>query len=119
MATPTPSATTSAGSEPSSPGAASPGAVKDACTVVTAGDVEVTDSGQGIDTSAADRLFDRFFRGDPSHARTIEGTGLGLAIVRSIARVHGGTVAAKARPEGGSTFSVTLPAEPDSFTDGS
>jgi len=81
--------------------------------------VEVTDSGPGIDAKAADRLFDRFFRGDPSHARTVEGTGLGLAIVRSIARVHGGTVAAEARPEGGSSFSVSLPAEPDSFTEGS
>ncbi len=81
--------------------------------------VEVTDSGPGIDGAAADRLFDRFFRGDPSHARTVEGTGLGLAIVRSIARVHGGTVAAQARQEGGSTFSVSLPAEPDSFTEGS
>jgi signal transduction histidine kinase len=81
--------------------------------------IEVTDSGPGIDDTAADRLFDRFFRGDPSHARTIEGTGLGLAIVRSIARVHGGTVAAHARPEGGSSFSVSLPAEPDSFTEGS
>ena len=81
--------------------------------------VEVSDTGPGIDDAAADRLFDRFFRGDPSHARTVEGTGLGLAIVRSIARVHGGSVAAAARPEGGSSFSVSLPAEPDSFTEGS
>jgi two-component system sensor histidine kinase KdpD len=42
-----------------------------------------------------------------------------LAIVRSIARVHGGTVSAHARPEGGSVFSVRLPAEPESFTTGS
>ncbi|SRR5665213_52814 len=81
--------------------------------------IEVTDSGPGIDAAAADRLFDRFFRGDPSHAKTVEGTGLGLAIVRSIARVHGGTVTAQARPEGGSSFSVSLPAEPESFTEGS
>ncbi|HYW55288.1 MAG TPA: HAMP domain-containing sensor histidine kinase [Candidatus Elarobacter sp.] len=80
--------------------------------------VEVADTGPGIDDAAADRLFDRFFRGDPSHARAVEGTGLGLAIVRSIARVHGGTVSAHARPEGGSVFSVSLPAEPESFTPG-
>ena len=78
--------------------------------------VEVADTGPGIDDAAADRLFDRFFRGDPAHARDIEGTGLGLAIVRSIARVHGGTVSASRRPEGGSVFSVSLPAEPESFT---
>ena len=80
---------------------------------------EVADTGPGIDDEEADRLFDRFFRGDPSHARDIEGTGLGLAIVRSIARVHGGTVSAHARPEGGSIFAVSLPAEPESFTGGS
>jgi len=82
--------------------------------------VEVADTGPGIGGGeAADRLFDRFFRGDPSHARAVEGTGLGLAIVRSIARVHGGTVVAEARPEGGSVFRVRLPAEPESFTGGS
>jgi two-component system, OmpR family, sensor kinase len=80
------------------------------------GIIEVADSGPGIEPATADRLFDRFFRGDPSHARTVEGTGLGLAIVRSIARVHGGSVAARPRPEGGSLFSVTLPAEPESLT---
>jgi two-component system OmpR family sensor kinase len=78
--------------------------------------VEVRDTGPGIEDDSADRLFDRFFRADPSHGRVVEGTGLGLAIVRSIARVHGGTVAARARTEGGSAFSVTLPAEPESFT---
>ncbi len=80
--------------------------------------IDVTDTGAGIDEGSADRLFDRFFRGDPAHARATEGTGLGLAIVRSIARVHGGTVRARPRPEGGSTFTVTLPIEPE-FTPGS
>ncbi|HEV2740175.1 MAG TPA: HAMP domain-containing sensor histidine kinase [Candidatus Elarobacter sp.] len=81
--------------------------------------VEVADTGPGIAGDAAERLFDRFFRGDPSHAREVEGTGLGLAIVRSIVRVHGGSVSAEARPEGGSVFRVRLPAEPESFTGGS
>jgi signal transduction histidine kinase len=72
--------------------------------------IAVSDTGVGIEAATAERLFDRFFRGDPSHSRTIEGTGLGLAIVRSIARVHGGTVTASARPEGGSVFAVVLPA---------
>ncbi len=81
--------------------------------------VEVTDTGPGIEDEASERLFDRFFRGDPSHARAVEGTGLGLAIVRSIARVHGGTVSAERRPQGGSVFGVRLPAEPESFTGGS
>jgi len=71
--------------------------------------IAVADTGIGIAPESADQLFDRFFRGDPSHSRAIEGTGLGLAIVRSIARVHGGTVSARPRPEGGSLFTVTLP----------
>ena len=78
--------------------------------------IDVADSGIGLGDADAERLFDRFFRGDPSHARAIEGTGLGLAIVRSIARVHGGSVAAAARPGAGSLFTVRLPAEPESFT---
>jgi two-component system OmpR family sensor kinase len=81
--------------------------------------IDVADTGPGIAEGDADRLFDRFFRGDPAHARESEGTGLGLAIVRSIARVHGGSVSARARPEGGSIFTVRLPAEPESFTTGS
>ncbi|MBV8748078.1 MAG: HAMP domain-containing histidine kinase [Candidatus Eremiobacteraeota bacterium] len=81
--------------------------------------VEVADTGPGIDEEAADRLFDRFFRGDPAHARAVEGTGLGLAIVRSIARVHGGSVSAQPRADGGSVFAVVLPAEPESLIAGS
>jgi signal transduction histidine kinase len=72
--------------------------------------VAVSDTGVGIAPDTAERLFDRFFRGDPSHSRTIEGTGLGLAIVRSIARVHGGSVSAHPRPEGGSVFTAAFPA---------
>ena len=81
--------------------------------------IEIVDTGIGIGDDTSDRLFDRFFRSDPAHARSIEGTGLGLAIVRSIARVHGGTVEAAARAEGGSRFSVRLPAEPESLSGGS
>jgi signal transduction histidine kinase len=70
----------------------------------------VADTGIGISAATADRLFDRFYRGDSSHSRIIEGTGLGLAIVRSIVRVHNGTVGARPRPDGGSIFQVDLPA---------
>ena len=71
--------------------------------------VTVADTGIGIDEEAIDRVFDRFFRTDASRDRSVPGTGLGLAIVRSIARVHGGTVAAARRPTGGTEFRVTLP----------
>jgi signal transduction histidine kinase len=72
--------------------------------------VEVADTGVGIESETAERLFDRFFRSDASHSRVIEGTGLGLAIVRSIARIHGGSVTAAPRQGGGSVFRVVLPA---------
>ncbi len=71
--------------------------------------ITVRDTGIGIEADVAERLFDRFFRADASHSRTIDGTGLGLAIVRSIARVHGGVVSARGLPEGGSIFTVDLP----------
>jgi signal transduction histidine kinase len=74
--------------------------------------VAVADTGAGIEAETAERLFDRFFRSDLSHSRSIEGTGLGLAIVRSIARVHGGTVRAQRRDGGGSVFTVVLPLLP-------
>ena len=70
-----------------------------------------------IDPAVAEQLFDRFFRSDASHSRTIEGTGLGLAIVRSIARVHGGRVNAAPRPEGGSVFRVVLPTARETIID--
>lgn len=72
---------------------------------------EVRDTGAGIDDESLARVFDRFYRSDKSRNRAVEGTGLGLAIVRSIARVHGGTVTASRRPEGGSVFTVRLPRE--------
>ena len=72
---------------------------------------EVSDTGVGLDDESLAHVFDRFFRSDKSRTRAVEGTGLGLAIVRSIARVHGGSVAAAQRPEGGSVFTVRLPRE--------
>ncbi|HMD01956.1 MAG TPA: HAMP domain-containing sensor histidine kinase [Candidatus Baltobacteraceae bacterium] len=71
--------------------------------------VVVADTGIGIEEEALERVFDRFYRADKSRNRQIEGTGLGLAIVRSIVRIHGGTVSAERRPEGGTAFRVTLP----------
>ena len=54
--------------------------------------IEVADAGPGIDPGDLDRVFERFFRSDPSRARASGGTGLGLSIVASIAEAHGGRV---------------------------
>jgi signal transduction histidine kinase len=79
------------------------------------GDVEalrfdVLDGGPGFPEGAANRAFERFWRGDPS--RTGTGSGLGLAIVRELARAHGGEAHAENRPEGGARVGVTLPRVP-------
>jgi two-component system OmpR family sensor kinase len=72
--------------------------------------VEVADDGPGIPAGDADRVFDRFYRVDPSRSRERGGSGLGLSIVSAIVAAHGGTVAARPAPTGGSRIVVMLPA---------
>jgi len=62
--------------------------------------VEVSDTGQGLPPDLVERIFEPF---------VIEKGGLELAIVQQIVERHGGKVAAYNRPEGGATFTVTLP----------
>ena len=70
----------------------------------------VQDSGVGIAEEHLPRLFERFYKEDPS--RTGGGTGLGLAIVKHVALVHGGTVTVTSTFGQGSRFSMMLPALP-------
>ncbi|MBV8082022.1 MAG: HAMP domain-containing histidine kinase [Candidatus Eremiobacteraeota bacterium] len=72
--------------------------------------IDVSDTGSGIPADALPHIFERFYRADPAHSRSIEGTGLGLAVVRSIVRAHGGDVSVKSAIGEGTTISVTLPA---------
>jgi signal transduction histidine kinase len=78
--------------------------------------LDVVDDGIGIEPRHLPRVFDRFYRVDPARGRSTGGTGLGLSIVKRVAESHGGTVAATSEPGVGSTFSVTLPAEPATST---
>lgn len=71
---------------------------------------QVADDGPGIPEADLPRLFDRFYRADSSRARSMGGAGLGLAIVKAIASAHGGQIEAANRDQGGSVFTVTLPA---------
>ncbi len=71
--------------------------------------VTVTDTGTGIPAGELPRLFERFHRVEGARGRTHEGTGIGLALVQELVRLHGGTVAVKSEPVGGSTFTVRLP----------
>lgn len=73
---------------------------------VAAPEVVVEDAGPGVaDTS---RLFDPFWRGEGSRARATGGLGLGLMLVRQVVELHGGTVTAENRPEGGLRIRVRL-----------
>jgi two-component system phosphate regulon sensor histidine kinase PhoR len=70
----------------------------------------VEDTGPGVPPEHLPRIFERFYRADPSRSREEGGTGLGLAIAKHIALAHGGRVEACNRPEGGARFAVVLPA---------
>ena len=76
----------------------------DGCAIV-----EIEDDGPGARTEELERLFEPFYRGEPSRSRETGGAGLGLAVVRSIARAHGGDVTLHNRPGGGLTARVSLP----------
>jgi two-component system OmpR family sensor kinase len=71
--------------------------------------IEVRDEGPGMPTDDADRVFERFWRGDASRTRASGGTGLGLAIVAAIADAHGGSASVDTAPGQGATFRVHLP----------
>jgi two-component system phosphate regulon sensor histidine kinase PhoR len=76
--------------------------------------LSVADSGPGIPDADLPRIFERFYRVDKARARGTRdpgGTGLGLSIVRHLVELHGGTVSATNRPEGGAIFTVKLPVE--------
>lgn len=77
-------------------------------------EIVVTDSGVGIALEDQSRIFERFYRVDPSRSRETGGTGLGLAIVKHIALNHGGDISVFSKPGLGSTFTLTLPLTPSS-----
>lgn len=69
----------------------------------------VRDYGLGMRAEDTERVFDRFWRADPSRKRTIGGTGLGLSIALGDARLHGGDLAVWSQLGRGSNFVLTLP----------
>ncbi len=71
--------------------------------------VHVVDRGIGIPRSELGNIFQRFYRVDPSRAKSVPGTGLGLAIVKHLLILHHGSIAVDSEPGRGSRFSVTLP----------
>jgi two-component system sensor histidine kinase MtrB len=71
--------------------------------------IVIRDRGIGLKPGEAGLVFIRFWRGDPSRARTTGGTGLGLAIALEDVRLHGGWLQAWGEPGAGAVFRITLP----------
>jgi two-component system, OmpR family, sensor histidine kinase MtrB len=71
--------------------------------------IRVLDHGAGLRSGDAERVFDRFWRADPSRSRATGGTGLGLSIAREDARLHGGELVAWGRHGQGASFRLLLP----------
>ncbi|MBO9606805.1 MAG: HAMP domain-containing histidine kinase [Paenibacillaceae bacterium] len=72
--------------------------------------LSIADEGPGLPEADKERVFERFYRADPSRGRSGgEGAGLGLAIVKSIAHRHGGVVGVESEPGKGSRFWLTVP----------
>jgi two-component system, OmpR family, sensor kinase len=71
--------------------------------------IEVMDEGPGISPEVIDRVFERFYRADPTRSRASGGVGLGLSIVAAVAEAHGGTVEARSEAGRGTTFRIILP----------
>jgi two-component system heavy metal sensor histidine kinase CusS len=75
-------------------------------------EISVSDTGSGITSEHLPRVFDRFYRADPS--RSSAGTGLGLALVKSIVDLHGGSARIESQVERGTTVILRFPSESSS-----
>jgi two-component system, OmpR family, sensor kinase len=76
--------------------------------------IRVSDTGPGIAADHLPHVFERFYRADVSRNRTTGGAGLGLAICKSIAEAHGGNLTVESAPDAGSSFTLRIPAGPES-----
>lgn len=78
--------------------------------------VIVQDNGIGIPEAMLPRIFERFFRADPSRSQ-VDGTGLGLAIAKWIADIHHATLSVKSKENQGTLFGIAFPLslQPDAW----
>ena len=74
--------------------------------------ITIKDSGVGISPEQLPHIFDKFYQADNQAQAATKGTGLGLAIAKEIVETHGGQILVESTVGEGTTFTVTLPAEP-------
>lgn len=75
--------------------------------------IVVADNGPGMTEEQASRIFERFYRVDPSRSRRSGGAGLGLSIVEAIVRAHSGRIRVESQPGVGTSFVIELPLAAD------
>lgn len=75
--------------------------------------IEIKDQGQGISADDLPRVFERFYRVEKARSTRFGGRGLGLSIARHLVDAHGGELLAESELGQGSTFTITLPRQPD------
>jgi signal transduction histidine kinase len=80
-----------------------------ATTIDGSARIAVKDEGPGIAFTDQERIFEKFYRGDPKLVRSPSGTGLGLYISRELVRRMGGNLVVTSHPGSGATFTVELP----------
>jgi len=78
-------------------------------SVVSSYQIQVIDTGKGIDEAEQTKIFERFYRVDKARSRKQGGAGLGLSIAQMIANSHNGRITLKSAPNKGACFTVTLP----------
>lgn len=78
-------------------------------------EVQIKDTGIGIDREKLDMIFEGFFQADGGLNRHFEGTGLGLTVTKKLVELHGGRLRVQSRPGRGSSFYFTLPLKPTSI----
>ncbi|OGU32812.1 MAG: hypothetical protein A2X67_11785, partial [Ignavibacteria bacterium GWA2_55_11] len=77
--------------------------------------IAVSDTGVGIPAHLQQKIFNRFYQVDDTHTREQEGTGIGLALTKELVELHHGSIAVESAQGRGSTFTVRLPIEKESY----
>ncbi len=77
--------------------------------------IKVQDFGEGIPEESLRYVFDNFFRADTARNRKSGGAGIGLSLAQALVKLHGGTITVESTVGEGTTFTISLPDNRESF----